>query len=44
MKTVIYGNRNLKVFTLLVVLFFFLGCVKESPCKSIEQGDFILVE
>ncbi len=42
MKTVI--NSNLKILTLLVVLFFFLGCVKESPCKSVVQGDFILVE
>ncbi len=44
MKTVMNSNRTLKVLTLLVVLFLFLGCVKESPCKSVAQGDFILVE
>lgn len=37
-------NKNIKVLLVLVVLFMFLGCEKESPCKSVVQGDFILVE
>lgn len=44
MKRAISWHRNIKVLLVLVVLFLFLGCEKESPCKSVVQGDFVLVE
>ena len=44
MKSAISSNKNIKVLLVLVVLFMFLGCEKESPCKSVVQGDFVLVE
>lgn len=44
MNRVISSNKNIKVLLVLVVLFSFLGCEKESPCKSVVQGDFVLVE
>lgn len=44
MKSAISSNKNIKVLLVLVVLFLFLGCEKESPCKSVVQGDFVLVE
>lgn len=44
MKKAMNWSKNIKVLLVLVVLFMFLGCEKESPCKSVVQGDFILVE
>lgn len=43
MKREINMNRNSKIFVGLIVLFLFLGCKKESSCKSVVQGDFELV-
>ncbi|MFC5285148.1 hypothetical protein [Pedobacter alpinus] len=36
-------NRSLKIVACLMVLFFFLGCKKESTCKNVVQGDWELV-
>ncbi len=37
--------KNLKIIGALMVLFLFLGCkADELPCKSVAQGEYILVE
>jgi len=43
MKAAINIKNYLKVFAVLAMLFLFLGCQKESPCKSVVQGDWELV-
>lgn len=44
MKKSNFGKINIVILYLIMGLFLFLGCKKESPCKSVVQGDFILVE
>jgi hypothetical protein len=36
-------KRYLKIAVFISPLLLFLGCEKETPCTSVEQGDFELV-
>jgi hypothetical protein len=44
MKKLVSPGKSLKIIVGLVLLFLFLGCKKEDPCKNVVQGDFVLVE
>lgn len=38
-------EKSFKIAGILIVLFLFSGCKAESiPCKSVPQGDFVLVK
>jgi hypothetical protein len=38
-------NKILKITAVAVVLSLFVGCkADELPCKSVPQGEFVLVE
>jgi len=42
MKTI---KKSLKIFGALIVLFLFSGCKADSlPCRSVPQGDYVLVK
>ncbi len=37
--------KSLKIIAVLMILSLFAGCkADELPCKSVPQGEFILVE
>lgn len=37
--------KSLKIVATLILLTLFLGCkADELPCKSVPQGEFVLVE
>ena len=43
--TMKYTCKSLKIIGVLIVLFLFSGCKADAiPCKSVPQGEFILVE
>lgn len=38
-------KKSFKIVGIIIVLFLFAGCKAESiPCKSVPQGDFVLVK
>jgi hypothetical protein len=44
MKNMLSANNLFKFITVLILFFLFFSCKKEDPCRSIEQGEFELVE
>jgi hypothetical protein len=43
MNRVLNIKKYIKICAMLAMLFLFLGCQKESPCRSVVQGDWELV-
>lgn len=44
MKNIFSTHNCFKIITVLVLFFLFFSCKKEDPCRSIDQGEFELVE
>jgi uncharacterized lipoprotein YajG len=38
-------QKSMKIIGVLIVLFLFVGCKADSiPCRSVPQGDYVLVK